>query len=193
MLAGTVGHGFGALQGFDAVHFRHHMVQEHDVVVVLGNQLQTFLAGSGCMDMDAGFLQQAFCDGEVHVVVVHYQNMGLRGGEAFLIVFFFPQRRFNASVEIPDGVIFFYLLGNANGEGAAFAVNAVHADAALHHFRQLHGDGQPQSGAFDIAILLDIQPLEFGEEFFLVLLADANARVLRDEFKFQRIVFCRSL
>ena len=73
------------MEALDAVHFRHHVVHEDAVVVVVLGQPQALRAAGGRVDLDFCIREQLGYHHQVHVVVVHHENVGLRGLEALAV------------------------------------------------------------------------------------------------------------
>ena len=74
------------MQGFYAVHRRHHVVYEEHVVVLCGTELEGFQPAGRRVYLHFRFLEQALEDRQVHRSVVHTEDLCVRGGEACPVV-----------------------------------------------------------------------------------------------------------
>ena len=182
-----VRHFLGGVEGFDAVHAGHPVIEQHRVVAVFRQPVQHGLTVGNGLDLDFGLFQQAGDDQQVDFVVVRHEDARIRraeGGAVGRFGFGFRQ----APREIADEFVAVDFLQQRGRERGADAVGAFKHHVAAHQLCEPLGDGEPQPRAFDATVAHGIQPLKIIENPVLVLRADADARILHDEPQEDRMV-----
>ena len=75
------------MEAFNAVHLRHHVVHKDAVIVVVLGQLQTFGSACGGINLDFCLRKQLAHHHQVHIVVIHHKDMGIRRFKALAVGF----------------------------------------------------------------------------------------------------------
>ena len=166
------------MEALDAVHLRHHVVHKDAVVVVVLGQPQALGAVGGGVDLDLGLQQQLGHHHQVHVVIVHHQDVGVRRLEALAVGLPVAGPGPGGQGEGPKGLLVDDVLVQRDDEGGPLGIDAVHADLAAHQLHQLVDDAQAKAGALDVAVLLLVHPAEGVEDVGDVLLLHPHAGVL---------------
>ena len=127
------------------------MIQENDIVMLLGNQRQALFPAQAAVHLDLRELQKALRDKQIHLIVIHQQNLRRRRDEPAFILLILLDNSLHTLAEIPDGFQILHLLQQTDRERAAFPIGALHLNRATHHLYQFHRDGKSESGSLNIA------------------------------------------
>ena len=146
-------------------------------MVVLG-QLQAFRPAGCGVNLNFCLRKQLGHHHQVHVVVVHHQDVGVRGLEALLIRPLVVELRPGGQGKGPKLLCVHNILFQRDDEFGALRVDAVDADLAAHQLHQLLDDAQTQAGPLDMAVLFLVHPPEGVEQIGDVLLFHPLAGVL---------------
>ena len=178
------------LQGLDAVRFRHHMVEEDQVILVPAALGQRLAAVGAQVDFDFRFLQEGGDNAQVRAVVVHGQDPRLRRGEGAGVA---GGIRLGG---LPDGFgigghrgFVGHLLRQLHGEAGALVVFGFNADRAVHAVHDVFDNSQSEAGSLDAAVDLQVTAAEGLKQVLAVLLADAAAGILHGQFQAVDFVF----
>ncbi len=146
--------------------------------MLLLGQGQALGAAAGSVQLDLGGRQQLSHHHQIHVVVVHHQNVGLRGLEALVILLPLVGLDPGCQGKLSQSLVIYNVLLQHYHKGRTSGVDAVDADFAPHQLYQLVDDAQPQAGALNVAVLFLIHPLKGVEDIGDVLLFHPLAAVL---------------
>ena len=146
-------------------------------MVVLG-QPQALGAVGGGIDLNLCLRQQLADHHQVHIVVVHHEDVGVRRLEALPVGLPLVGPGAGGQREGPQGLFVDDVLVQGHDELRALGVDAVDADLAAHQLHQLVNDAQSQPGPLDIAVLLLVHPPEGVEDIGDILLLHPHAGVL---------------
>ena len=172
------------MQGGGSIHVRHHVIHENDMVSVFGGPLQRGFAAVRRIHLHFGITQQFHHYHQVHGIVIHHQNAGIRRDKTLTVGGTPVQLLLHGKVYDADGADIDDALLQFDGKDRAFVINAVHGNFAAHHFHQMFGDGETKPGALDIAVIRFVHPLEGVEEIVKAFLADAHTCIFhRDSQK----------
>ena len=174
---GVVNQGFimKLLQGFDPVKIRHHMVHQHDIIVLLPDHLDGFLSAGGKVGNHMQLFQQAFGHLKVHGVIIHYKDICLFDPK--LLLYFLLGIRSVVSLISADRRSVDHLLTDTESKGRAFPVFAGHFQTAVHQLQDTVYDGEPEAGSLYGPVPPFIQALEGEEELLAVFLPDPDTGV----------------
>ena len=125
---------------FFAVHFRHALVHEDDIVAVLKRELDGFLSAGSGIDLDQRVLKKFGGYDKVHPRVVDYEDLGFRRSEALVISLLLAKSLLEFFLEIADRFFRDDLLRYGYGECGTRAVFTLDRNVAVHHFDQHLGD-----------------------------------------------------
>ena len=146
-------------------------------MVVLG-QLQALRPAGGQVDLYFRRGQELADHHQVHVVVVHHQDMRVRGLKALLIGVPLVDAGTGREGKGPQRPFVHNVLLQHDDELGAFGVDAVYADLAAHQIHKLLHDAQAQAGPLDVAVFFFIHPPERVEDIGDVLFLHPHAGVL---------------
>ena len=166
-----------ALQGLDAIKSRHPMVEEDDVIMLLRDHVQAFIAALRHVNLHTGLLQQAFHHRDIHHGIIHHEDSRRGCREGFLVFLTLRQQPVIGILEIPHGLPVPDLLLHGKGKDRAFAVDAGHFQPASHEGEQPLGDVHAQPCPLDGAVALFFDALEGMEQLPDILFPDADARI----------------
>ena len=164
-------------QAFNAVHLRHEVIHEDDMITLIQRLFQGFLTAGDRVGLHLGGAQQLGNDQQIGGVVIHDQHpcfgrLKLRG--IFAVFAGNPVMR---DLDFADLLCADDLLRDLNDEGRALGVDAVDRDPAAHQIDKLLDDRKTETGAFDVAVLLLVHAPERVEQERDVLLLDADAGI----------------
>ena len=110
-LVGIALHSLHILKGFNAVHFRHAVVKENQVIVVLTHKSQALPATFCRLHLHFGLPQQPFCHSEINRSIIYHQYSGLRGSELLMIFLMLGQGTAISFLKVSNlGCIYHFLL-----------------------------------------------------------------------------------
>ena len=148
------------LHGLYAVHDRHAVIHENNIVPGLLRHLNGFLSGGGGVDLNLGPLQEVLYDGQVHFRIVNDQNLRLRRMEGLPGGMLGEGRLLGLLEVVTDRFEGEDLLADGEGEVGPLAVFTLDLEFRPHEFQKMARNRHAQAGAFDISDFLLICPLE---------------------------------
>ena len=128
--------------------------------------------------MDLRIRQQPADHHQIHVVVIHHQDVGVRRLEALPVLLPLTNPGTGGQGEGPQLLFIHNILLQGDDEGRALGIDAVYADLTAHQLHQLLDDAQPQAGALDETVFVLLHPPEGIEDIGNVLLPHALPGVL---------------
>ena len=166
------------MEAFDSVHLGHHVVHQNAVIVVVLGQPQALRPARGGVNLNFCLGQQLGDHHQIHIIVVHHQDVSVGGLEALPIGSAIVDLGPGSQSEGPQLLFVHNVLLQSDDELGALGIDAVDADLAAHQIHQLLDDAQPQAGALNVAVFLLVHPAEGIEQIGDVLLLHALAGVL---------------
>ena len=125
---------------------------------------------------EAVALHQPPGDPKVHLVVVHDEDIGVRGKD-IIVAPVGHEAGLPARGEVADGLVGYDALFYIKAKNGPGAVHAGHVQRGAHHLEKVVGDGDAQTGALDVAGAAFLDPLERVVELAHVLFLDADAGI----------------
>ena len=145
-------------QGFNAIHPRHHMVHENNIVWLPCNLIKTCLSAVRIIDLNGGLFQKITEYASVHRIVVHQQNLRIRGVEPCLVILFHTVASLRP--EHADRLGIFNPLDDVKGEPASLAVFTFDLQFTVHHGKQILGNCHPETGSLNVPISALFDPFK---------------------------------
>ena len=166
------------MQRLDAVHDRHPLVQQDEIIFIRGIRelMETLLPGRRGIDRNPGLLQQSRHDLQIHRRVVHREDPRVFRVERHVVIVPLRGER-EPEREVPDRPLIQHVLLQVEVEYRTHAVDAQRPDAAAHEVQQLLRDIHAKARALDGAVALLVDPLERAEQLRHLLFPHADARV----------------
>ena len=184
--ASVVGQLLHCVEGFHAVHLRHAVVDENNVVALVLHKLQRLHAAQCRVHVNLGTLEQPFHHSQVHLGVVDHKDMGIRRAEGFRVGLVVLQVLAVAFVEVADFLPPDHALLDGKRKIRTLAVLAGNVQVGLHLVQQHGNDVQAKAGALDGAVALFVHTLKGLEELGQVFRLYADSRVLDLNLKVHR-------
>ena len=159
-----------------AAELRHHVVEQHDVVMLAAEAADTFAAAGGEADVRLRLFKQALRDEAVHLVVIDDEDVRVRHDERGRMHALALGHAFR--IEVADGFFRPHAQRNPRREDRAFAIGALDRDRAAHAAGEAEREREAEARALDVAVALRIEAYEVAEQPLPVLWFDADARIL---------------
>ena len=173
------------LHTFDPVHFRHQVIHQDHIIMIAHGHLQRISPAESLVDLHSGAGQQPCLNLQVHLIVIHDQDLCLRRTETALVGFFL----YNAlivDIQFPDHCRIRNALSHRKDKGGSLSVHTVDRDRSVHQFRQLLHDGKAKSGSFDMPVSSLIHTLECIKQIRQRLSLDPDPCIRDRDAKFRR-------
>ena len=180
------------LQGLDAVHIHHNVVQKNHLIGFLPDLLKGFFAGGSSIYFGLRLFQKELGYTQIDAVIIYHQNGGCRCSILRVLptgVFrFIPGQ---CLFVITDLMIRNHLLWNKYLKAGTISGFAAKRNASTHHVCQIIGDRKPDPGSHNGLISVVIGSSEGVENGFLFLPGDTLSGILH--LKHQNYLFFRHL
>ena len=136
-------------------------------------QLQTFCAAPRHIQLYLCSGKQLTHHHQVHVVIVHDKDTGIRGFKALLILLTLVQLCAGGKRKHPQLLIIHNILFQHDDKRRTFCIHAVDADFAAHQMHKLLHNAQAQPCTLDVAVALLVHTLKRVKDIWYVFLFHA--------------------
>ena len=151
------------------------MVHEDDVVFLTREFHHRLRSAQSTDNLDTIRRQNTLRHVQIHLVIVHYQNPGVRRRECHLEGFL--RNGLHPFLNVPNRLPIFNPVIDVKRKGRPLSVNALYLDRATHHPDQSLADGQSQPGTFHRAVPPRIHLRETGKNVTQIVFPDADAGI----------------
>ena len=128
------------LQRLDSVQFRHHMIQENQIILFLTYIFQTRHTTLGCVNLYAGLFQKPLHHLEIHLDIIDNQNLRILCDKRPVLLVRCMKQLLTTLVEISDRICAHHLLRYFRRKARAFSINTFRVDFAVHHLNKISGE-----------------------------------------------------
>ena len=165
------------MQRLCAVHLRHALIHQNQIVLGIRRQFHGSGAGSCRIDLHLGISKKIHGHRQIDLRVVHDEDVRRRCAERFAVRTCTHHIGLETLLQVAHRCEGNDLLRDRNGKDGALAVLTLHIDAAAHHVQKPLRNDQAEAGALDGTVMFHLETLELRKELFEVFRTDTDTRV----------------